>query len=229
LIRKITFILGAAILGLLHAPQVRAEGPAWIARSDNYTNMLLAVQMRHHPEDGSDEGLSQYDTDVSQPTLADEDQERQENEVVLAKLKSAIAQQTQKEVAQDLQILCRRVELQFREDDFARAHKVEFLNASGDVFAGIRILLDEQTPSERRPAAVVRIRKYAGLEPGYKPFTEILKQRVMEQMAKPGVVYPARTEIETELGRNSNYIEGIAAPRSCRNISSRGGKRLTKS
>jgi hypothetical protein len=32
----------------------------------------------------------------------------------------------------------------------------------------------------------------------------------MEQMAKPGVVYPARTEIETELARNSNYVEGIA-------------------
>ena len=30
-------------------------------------------------------------------------------------------------------------------------------------------------------------------------------------MAKPGVIYPVRTEIETELGRNSNYIEGIAA------------------
>ena len=50
-----------------------------------------------------------------------------------------------------------------------------------------------------------------GLEPGYKPLAEILKQRVMEQMAKPGVVYPARTEIETELARNSNYMEGIAA------------------
>ncbi len=37
---------------------------------------------------------------------------------------------------------------------------------------------------------------------------DILKQRVIEQMAKPGVVYPARTEIETELARNPNYMEG---------------------
>ncbi len=78
------------------------------------------------------------------------------------------------------------------------------------VFRGLRVLLDEQTPAERRPAAVVRIRKYAGMEPGYKPLADILKQRVMEQMAKPGVVYPARTEIETELARNPNYMEGIA-------------------
>ena len=87
---------------------------------------------------------------------------------------------------------------------------MDFLNASEIVFSGLRVLLDEQTPSERRPATVIRIRKYAGLEPGYKALTEILKQRVTEQMAKPGVVYPARTEIETELSRNSNYLEGIA-------------------
>jgi uncharacterized protein (DUF885 family) len=30
-------------------------------------------------------------------------------------------------------------------------------------------------------------------------------------MAKPGVTYPWRNEIETELGRDSNYVEGIAA------------------
>jgi uncharacterized protein (DUF885 family) len=49
------------------------------------------------------------------------------------------------------------------------------------------------------------------LEPGYKPIAEIIKQRVMEQMAKPGVIYPSRVEIETELGRDSNYLDGIAA------------------
>jgi len=79
------------------------------------------------------------------------------------------------------------------------------------VFGGLHVLLDEQTPSERRPAAVIRIREYAGLEPGYTKLTEIFKRRVQEQMAKPNVVFPARNQIETELGRNSNYLEGIEA------------------
>jgi len=206
--RRIVLSLASALLCL---PVCAQEAPAdWIAASNKYTNQLLAVEMKHTPELGSNEGLSQFDTDVSQPTLADEDQERRETESVVATFKSAVGQQKQKEVAQDLQIMIRTVELEFRELDFARAHKVDFLNASQTVFRGLRILLDEQTPAERRPAAVVRIRKYAGLESGYKPLAEILKQRVMEQMAKPDVVYPARTEIETELARNSNYMEGIA-------------------
>ena len=196
---------------MLSLPACPQESPAdWIAASNKYTNMLLAVEMKHSPEEGSDEGLSRFDTEVSQPTLADEDQERQETEAVVATFKRAVAQEKQKEVAQDLEIMIRKVELQFREQDFERAHKVDFLNASLTVFEGLRILLDEQTPTERRPAAVVRIRKYAGMEPGYKPLAAILKERVMEQMAKPGVVYPARTEIETELARDPNYMEGIA-------------------
>jgi hypothetical protein len=173
--------------------------------------MLLDVELKHSPESGSRQGLTQFDELISQPTLADEDQQRKEAEAVLATLKTALAQEQQKEVQQDLEIMIRKVELDFKVDDFQRAHEVPFNNASGDVFEGIRILLDEQTPPARHAAAVVRIRKYAGLEPGYKPYTEILKQRVTEQMAKPGVIYPSRTEIETELGRNSNYIEGIAA------------------
>lgn len=209
MIRRIAI---SVLVALSYLPLTAQEAPAdWIAASNKYTNLLLAVEMKHTPELGSNEGLSQFDDEVSQPTLADEDQERQETEAVVSTFKSAVGQQKQKEVAQDLQIMIRTVELQFRELDFARAHKVDFLNASQTVFRGLRVLLDEQTPAERRPAAVVRIRKYAGMEPGYKPLADILKQRVMEQMAKPGVVYPARTEIETELGRNPNYMEGIAA------------------
>ena len=207
MIRRLAIFL---VLALLCLP-VCAQAPTdWIAASNKYTNLLLAVEMKHTPELGSNQGLSQFDTDVSQPTLADEDQERQEAEAVLGTLKNAGGQQKQKEVTQDLEILIRKTELQFREQDFERAHKVDYLNASERVFSGLRVLLDEQTPSERRPAAVVRIRKYAGMEPGYKPLADILKQRVMEQMAKPDMVYPARTEIETELARNPNYMEGVA-------------------
>src|SRR6185312_50457 len=187
--RKIALSIAVAFFSLGASAQQPAVG--WIDASNKFTNQLLSVEIKHAPELGSNQGLSQFDAEVSQPTLADEDQERHEKEAVLATLKAALGQQKQTEVTQDLEIVIRKVELQFREQDFSRVHKVDFLNASQIVFSGLRVLLDEQTPSERRPAAVIRIRKYAGLEPGYKALTEILKQRVTEQMAKPGVVYPA--------------------------------------
>jgi len=207
------FVAIAAMLALTVPAfaQTPPAAPSWIGISNGYTNMLLAVQMKHSPESGSEEGLSEFDTKVSQPTLADEDQERQETEAVLAKFKTAAAGTQQEEVEQDLQILIHAIELEFKQNDFERAHEVPFINPSEIVFGGLRTLLDDQTPAERRPSAVTRLRAYAGLEPGYKPIADILKQRVIEQMAKPDVIYPSRTEIETELGRDSNYLDGIAA------------------
>ena len=31
-----------------------------------------------------------------------------------------------------------------------------------------------------------------------------------EQVAKPEIIYPSKQKLETELGRNSNYVDGIA-------------------
>src|SRR5271167_2598461 len=204
-------ISAAAVLTAPWLAQAEASDKSWIAVSNGYANMLIGVVFKHHPEAGSQQGLSQFDTKVSQSTLVDENQERQETEAVLATLKRAAAEKQQQEVAEDLQIMIRRVNLNFKRQDFQRANEVPFLNASQMVFGGVQVLLDEQTAPERRPATVVRIREYAGLEPGYTALTEILKQRVTEQMAKPGVIYPARVEIETEMARDANYVDGIAA------------------
>ena len=203
-------IFALTVLSLAGSAQTPAPDKSWVAVSNGYANLLTEVYFKHHPEAGTQQGLSQYDNKVSQPTLADEHQERKETEAVLAKLKSAAAEKQQPNVAEDLQIMIRRVNLNFKRQDFQRANEVPFFDASQAVFSGLQVLLDEQTAADRRPAAVVRIREYAGLDPGYTALTEILEQRIKEQMAKPGVIYPAKIEIETEMARNSNYVEGIA-------------------
>src|SRR6185312_4327533 len=98
----------------------------------------------------------QYDDKVAQPTLADEDQQRLETEAVLAELKAAAAQPQQQEVAEDLQILIRRVELNFKPQDYARAHEVPFLTPRSMVFGSLHALVAAQSAAARRPAAVVR-------------------------------------------------------------------------
>jgi hypothetical protein len=191
------------------APPADPAAKVWIAQSNAYTNRLLAVQLEHNPERGSRQGLAKFDEQISKATLADELVERHELEAALARVTADGAKETDKRVQEDLEILRKAFDLQFRQQDFALEHEVPFLNASERVFQGVRGLLDEQVAPERRPAAVVRLREYAGVEPGYRPFTDVLKERTLEQMAKPGVTYPYKDQVETELGRNSNYIEGI--------------------
>ena len=183
---------------------------AWIEHSNSFTQRLLDVQLAHTPEQGSRQGLAQFDERISKPTLADELAERHELEAVMATIDAARAKETDKRVQEDLDILHKAFNLRFRQQDYRLQHEVPFLNASEVVFRGLRGLLDDQVASERRPAALKRLREYAGVEPGYQPFTAVLQQREREQIAKPAVIYPARDEVATDLGRNSNYVEEIA-------------------
>ena len=57
-------------------------------------------------------------------------------------------------------------------------------------FLVCRGLLDDQTAPERRMAAVVRLNKYAGLEPGFTPETELAKRYITLQMAVPNACVP---------------------------------------
>jgi len=192
---RLTAVMLACALPLLagNASALGAEnsGREWVEHSNSYTNTLLEVEFAHAPERGSRQGLARYDERISHPTLTDERERRHELETALAKVDAAAPRETDKRVQQDLAILHQAFDLKFRQEDYG--------------------LLDEQVAPERRPAALVRLRRYAGMEPGYQPFTEVLKQREQEQIAKPGVIYPSKTELETELGRNSNYVEGIGA------------------
>jgi uncharacterized protein (DUF885 family) len=205
------FILTASLAaGRLYAAAERAE-QAWVRQSNVYTNMLLDVQLAHAPEQGSRQGVAKFDESITDPSRADEIIARRELAAALLKIKAARAAQADKHVQQDLDILQKAFSLQFRTEDYDLEHEVPFLNASAVIFQGLHALLDDQVAAERRPAALVRLRRYAGMESGYTPFVELLKTRELEQIAKPGVIYPSKGEVQTELGRNSNYVEGIAA------------------
>src|SRR5450432_158042 len=157
------------------APAPAPPRRAWVEQSNAYTNQLLDVQFEHTPEDGSHEGLARFDERISKPTLVDQLAERKQLKEILAKIQAARGGISDPRVLQDLDILHTAFDLKFRKQDYSIQHEVRFLNASALTFAGLHVLLDDQVAAERRPAALVRLRKYAGVEPGYKPFTELLK------------------------------------------------------
>jgi hypothetical protein len=206
----LALILSALTPSARAAPPAGRAEPAWIARSNHYTNELLALQLAHSPESASHEGLTQYDERISDPRLADDLALRHELEAALVKLNDDAAHEADKHVLQDLAILRKAFDLGFRRQKFDLAHKVPYANASEQVFEGLRALLDDQVAPTRRPAALVRLRRYAGLDPGYQPYTGLLRQRALDQMARPGVIYPSKREVETDLARNANYVKGIA-------------------
>ena len=187
----------------------RGSAQEWVERSNTFTRLVVDVDLQHSPERGSSQGMAQFDERISDPSLADQLAQRRELEAVAAKLTAAGPKETDARVREDLEILHKALDLRFRLQDYELAHEVPFANASEVVFQGLRVLLEDQVAAQRRPAAVTRLLKYTGLQTPYQPITQVLEQRALEQMAKPGVIYPAKDEIETELGRNQAYMEGI--------------------
>ena len=216
-ISAVILIAGAATVVALNPPSSSASAGAaendksWVARSNEYAGLLTDIEKKHSPESASADGLKQYDEQISVATHEDDVAENNENKAALAKLKAAFAQEQNKYVKQDLEIMIHNTELGLRRHDFAEDHQVIFHNASAGVFQGLRVLLDDQVAADRRPAAIVRLRKYTGVDPGFTPFTEQLKKLTELQIAKPNMIYPSKMQVETALSRNALYVDGIAS------------------
>ena len=184
---------------------------SWIAKSNEYANVLIDIEKKHSPESASHDGLKQYDELISNDTHEDDTAENNERRAALDKLKAALATEQDKNVKQDLEIMIHSTELALRGHQYAEDHLVTYRNASAEVYQGLHVLLDDQVSADRRPAALTRLRKYAGLESGFTPETDKLKKLMELQMAKPNIIYSARSRVETSLSRNGLYVDGIAS------------------
>ncbi|MFS2188403.1 DUF885 domain-containing protein [Mucilaginibacter sp. Mucisp84] len=190
--------------------QQSAETKAWVAKSNEYTKIIIDLDKKYSPEYGSSQGLAEYDSDIAVPTLQNIMAERKDEEAVVAKLTEALKTEKNTFIQQDINIIITHLKLGFRQQDFELSRQVPFLNASSTIYSGLETLLDDQTPEARRQAAVMRIRKYAGLEKGYKPLTTIYRERLQHQMGGKNMIYPSKQRMETDLSRNASIVSGIA-------------------
>jgi uncharacterized protein (DUF885 family) len=80
---------------------------------------------------------------------------------------------------------------------------------AGYIYYGLRSLLEERIPPERREMAAVRLRKYAGNEPGYAPFTQQAIDHMEEEWSNSDRLPPFREELERNLSTSDQYLDEI--------------------
>jgi len=206
----IRFRAAAAAAGIaVLAAQVDAADQDWVGKSNEHTSVVLAVMAEFNPEaaarfgvDGVDENIVDY-----RPQLYERN--RDANEAVLAELQKRLAAETDRRVRQDLAILIDSVEDGLQSAQLNRDYLLPYYNVSQTVFSGIRGLLDPQVPRERYPAAIVRMKKYAGLDGAEKALTELARERSSERFDVASLVGPYRGEVMQDLERSESMIRGI--------------------
>ncbi len=110
---------------------------------------------------------------------------------------------------QDLEILLHATDLILDEVRLEDEYLVGYETVPEDIWRGIRVLLDEQVDPSRRPAAVVRLNRYVGLEEGYTPLIEQHIAFLTSRLADEQLLRPVKEELEGDLAKSSRFVGGL--------------------
>jgi len=186
-----------------------AQAIDWVEKSNEHAQVVLDGVAKFSPENAAAIGVDGLDEEIRDLKPERYERELAESEDILAELKRRLEDETDTRVRQDLGILIKVMKDSMRSEKLKRENMLPYYNLNQSVFRGVRGLIDVQIPRERYPAAIVRIKRYAGLEDGFTPLTELARDRTSERFDIDGLVGPFRDEVEQDLERAETFIVGI--------------------
>jgi hypothetical protein len=198
-----------AMLAAAVSLSAQATTPAWVARSNEHTRWLLQEQAKLSPEGAGAVGVEGFDDQITaltpdRSTRVRESLARSEKE-----LQRRLSEEKEPLVRQDLEILLDATRQGQKSFDLGERLLLPYFNAPQAIFSGLRPLLDDQVPADRRRAALVRLRKYVGAEAGYRPFTELALARMRDRLDRKELLGPFKDQVERDLGNIPVFASGL--------------------
>ncbi len=206
------FIRGIGLSLLLAVSLAQAAPtPAWVARSNQLAEPVLQDQGRFVPEAASANGKDEFDTAVID--LAPRIYERRL--AALTAMRDALvaprAAESAPRVRQDLDILIASRELAISRQQVEHQYLLEPVDAAGIVNWGLNTLLDPRNKPERQARALVRLKRYAGLEAGYTPVATLARERTQEELARSGLIGPYVEALKQQLDNTDHFLKGLSS------------------
>ncbi len=202
-------ILTLSALGALVLAGSSLSAETWVERSDANSQILIDVLARQSPEGAGQLGVPGLDEEIFDLKPGFVERSREEIKKAADTLRQRLAAEKDPKVRQDLEILILATDDQLEGSRLGEKYNLPYFDISSTVFQGLRALLDDQVEESRRPAALVRLRKYTGVEPGYTPMSVLAEQFIRSRMNRPGLIGPFKDEIEKDLQNTETYLKGI--------------------
>ncbi len=182
--------------------------PDWIARSNGYTQQVLAMQAKFQPEGASQTGLEQFDglamdlgPNIGPRYVA-------ASAALQTELKTALARETDANLRQDLEILIGSLQQDIDGTQISDRLMLDWYDIPQTVFSNIAAVLDDQIAPERRARAKELLERYTGIFPGSTPLTDLAKARFADSRGE-GKIGPYRGDIDDALPKIPTYVAGI--------------------
>ena len=199
----------ACLVFFAAATVLLAATPEWVARSNENAKVLLDVMTTFQPEAAAQFGMGGVDREIGDRTPGYRKRYTLAVAAAQTELRKRLAAERDPLAKQDLEILLESA----RQDEQGEALQDRLLlpyrNVLGEVYSGIRALLDDQVADDRRPAALVRLRRYAGMEPGYRPAATLAEEEMREALKNPALLGPPRARVEKDLETATFLTTGI--------------------
>ncbi len=178
---------------LLERGDVDDLKPDWIRRSDALAEPVVRLYTLAAPEAASHLGLTQADAattmfrraGASACASAVDDATRALDAAGDDRRRRAGARRPRDPAAGRRTTSQRGIEI-------ADAHLITLIDVARLAFLGLRVLLDEQNPPERKQLALTRLQRYAGLVDGVVPLTVAAERETRERLAVAGLDRPVR-------------------------------------
>jgi Bacterial protein of unknown function (DUF885) len=197
----------AALSAQTSAP--KAATPEWVQLSNEHTRMVLQEQAALAPEAMARVGVPGLDDRITDLSAGYAARLRDSTARILADLHRRRKAENEPLVQRDLDILIDAISRQQASLDIAERRLLPYVNAPQTIFSGLRALLDDQVPPDRRRAAVTRLRKYTGSEQGSRPFTELALERLRERLPRQELLGPFKDQVERDLDNIPFFATGL--------------------
>jgi uncharacterized protein (DUF885 family) len=193
------------------APASTAPAPqAWVARSNEFAQILLEAQAPFAPEEASFFGIPGYDEQVYDLKPGVGERFRAAMAQAKTELQGKLAVEKDPNVRQDLQILIDAASRNIENSQLNEQYLLPWSDVAQNVFSGLQALLSDQTPADRRAHALGRLQRYAGMTADTTPLAQLAKDRYAERAGDANLTRPSRMEVEQALANVDTYIKGIA-------------------
>jgi len=182
--------------------------PEWVNTSNRYAQILLEAQLRFQPEGASFFGIPGYDDKIADLGPDNAARFRKATAEARAKLQEKLQLERDPNVRQDLEIMIQAADDNIESTLVNERLILPFADAPQLVFQGLKALLSQQTPAERRGKALDRLKAYTGLNGG-TPITVQARERYAERAGNTALLAPTKLEVEQALGNVDTYAKGI--------------------
>jgi hypothetical protein len=199
----------ALFVGMWLGFSARAGENTWIDRSNANTQVLLDVMAKLNPESAGRQGVPGYDDKIVDLNPGIDERTRALYTAARDELAKRLATETDPHVRQDLEILLTAANDRLDSNALTERLLLPYVNVPQIIFSGESSLLDDQIDASHRPAALARLRRYTGLEPGTTPLTELAKARYLEKAGDAKLLPPYQGQVEYNLATVPRYAAGI--------------------